>query len=142
MSEALIQKLIFWSGIGHFALCLGSLFIPRAMEWQKHLKNLQLLLRQMFWTYAAYILMINFSFGVISVFGSFELLNHSFLAKSVTLIIGIYWLTRIGIQFFYFDKSAAPKGLPYTLGEIVLIGLFGFFTITYLIAFFFNNGWI
>jgi len=142
MSEALIQKLIFWSGIGHFALCIGSLFIPKAMEWQKHLKNLQLLLRQMFWTYAAYILMINFCFGIISVFGSYELLDHSFLAKSVTLIIGIYWLTRIGIQFFYFDKSDAPKGLLYTLGEIVLIGLFGFFTITYLIAFFFNNGWI
>ena len=142
MSEALIQKLIFWSGIGHFALCIGSLFIPKAMEWQKHLKNLQLLLRQMFWTYAAYILMINFCFGIISVFGSYELLDHSFLAKSVTLIIGIYWLTRIGIQFFYFDKSEAPKGLLYTLGEIILIGLFGFFTITYLIAFLFNNGWI
>ena len=142
MNEPLIQKLIFWSGIGHFALCIGSLFIPKAMEWQKHLKNLQLLLRQMFWTYAAYILMINFCFGIISVFGSYELLDHSFLAKSVTLIIGIYWLTRIGIQFFYFDKSDAPKGLLYTLGEIVLIGLFGFFTITYLIAFLFNNGWI
>ena len=64
MSEALIQKLIFWSGIGHFALCIGSLFIPKAMEWQKHLKNLQLLLRQMFWTYAGYILCINIFFVI------------------------------------------------------------------------------
>lgn len=142
MNEALIRKLIFWSGIGHFALCIGSLFIPKVLQWQKHLENLQPLLRQMFWTYAAYILVINCSFGIISVFGGRELLDHSFLAKSITLFIGIYWLSRIGIQFFYFDKSEAPKGLLYTLGEMALIGLFVFFALTYLVAFFFNNGWI
>jgi hypothetical protein len=142
MNEPLIQKLIFWSGIGHFALCLGSLFIPKVLQWQKHLKDLQPLLRQMFWTYAAYILVINGSFGIVSVFGSHELLNHSFLAKSITVFIGVYWLTRIGIQIFYFDRSAAPKGLLYTLGEIALIGLFVFFALTYLVAFFFNNAWI
>jgi len=128
--------------MGHFVLCVGSLFIPKALQWREHLKNLKTLLRQMFWTYAAYILLINFSFGILSVFGSYELLNHSFLARSITLIIGTYWLTRIGLQFFYFDKSEAPKGFLYTLGEIALIGLFGVFTITYLIAFSFNMGWI
>ena len=142
INEALIQKLIFWSGIGHFALCIGSLYIPKVLQWKTHLKNLQPLLRQMFWSYAAYILVINFAFGIVSVFGSYELLNHSFLAKSVTLFIGLYWLARIGIQFFYFDKSAAPKGWQYTLGEIALTALFIFFTITYFIAFFFNKGWI
>ena len=142
MNEPLIQKLIFWSGFGHIALCIGSLYIPKALQWQKHLKNLQPFLRQMFWTYAAYILVINCCFGLVSIFGSYELLDHSFLAKSITLFIGIYWLTRIGIQFFYFDKSEAPKGIQYTVGEIALIGLFIFFTLTYLIAFFFNIGWI
>lgn len=127
MNEALFQKLIFWSGIGHFALCFGSLLIPKALQWQKHLKNLQPLLRQMFWTYAAYILVINFSFGIVSVFGSYELLDHSFLAKSITLFIGLYWLGRIAIQFLYFDKSETPKGIVYTLGEIGLTGLFVFF---------------
>jgi hypothetical protein len=142
MNEALIQQLIFWSGVGHFALSIGSLFIPRVLQWQKHLKNLQPLLRQMFWTYAAYILMINFSFGIVSVFGSYELMDHSFLAKSITLFIGVYWLGRIGIQFFYFDMSDAPKGVVYTVGKIGLIGLFVFFALTYLIAFFYNIAWI
>lgn len=142
MDEALIQQLIFWSGIAHFALCAGSLFIPKVLQWQMHLKNLQPLLRQMFWTYAAYILVINCCFGIISVFGSYELLDHSFLAKSITLFIGVYWLTRIFIQFFYFDRSEMPKGLLYTLGELALLGLFVIFALTYLIAFSFNNGWI
>lgn len=142
MSDLVIQKMIFLSGIGHFVLCLASLAIPQALQWNRHLKGLQPLLRQMFWTYAGYILAINFGFGIISVFGSHELLNSSFLAKSLTLFIGVYWLTRIVIQFFYFDRSEAPKGSIYTVGEIALIGLFAIFSLTYVSAFFFNNAWI
>lgn len=142
MTESFVQKLVFGCGIGHCALCFGSLYIPKALGWKKHLENLQPLLRQMFWTYAGYILVINLSFGIISLLGSEELLSGSFLAKSITLFIGIYWLTRIGIQFFYFDKSEAPKGFIYTIGEIMLVGLFAIFSFTYLTAFLFNNQWM
>jgi hypothetical protein len=142
MSPFFIQKSIFWCGVGHFVLCLVSMLIPRSLRWNDHLKNLQPLLKQMFWTYAAYILAINFWFGVISVFGNVELLNGSFLAKSLTLFIAVYWFARIGIQFLYFDKTEAPKGTIYTIGEIGLVSLFGVFTITYFLAFLFNNSWI
>ena len=96
----------------------------------------------MFWTYAAYILVINICFGLLSVFGTEELLNHSFLARYITLFISVYWLTRIGIQFFYFDTTDAPKGLFFTLGEIALVGLFVVFTLVYFIAFLYNTSWI
>jgi len=133
---------IIWCGIGHFALCLGSLYIPKALKWEIHLAVLQPLLKQMFWTYAAYILAINLTFGIISTFGSDELLNQSFLAKAITLLIGIYWLTRIGIQFFYFDRTQAPKGLLFIIGEVALISLFILFAVTYLTAFFLNISWL
>jgi hypothetical protein len=142
MYQVLIEKLLFWCGIGHIVLCIGSLAIPRALHWNKHLSHLNPMLRQMFWTYAAYILTINLTFGLVSVFGTQALLNHSFLAKSITLFIGLYWLARIAVQFFYFDKSDAPKGLPYTLAEVGLVALFVIFTITYLLAFSFNRSWI
>jgi hypothetical protein len=138
MNIELMEFAIFWCGIGHIVLCLGSLYIPKALNWQAHLAMLQPLLKQMFWTYAAYILVINLSFGIISVFGSDELLNRSFLAKGITLLIGIYWLTRIAIQFFYFDRSQAPKGLIFLLAEAALVGLFIVFTVTYLAAFLIN----
>jgi hypothetical protein len=142
MEKALIEQLVFWCGIGHVGLCIGSLYIPKALRWEKHLQHLQPLLREMFWTYAGYILVLNFSFGMLSIFGSYELLDGSFLARSITFFIGLYWLMRIGLQFFYFDRSEAPTGLAYTLGEIALMVLFSAFTLTYLIAFFFNNRWI
>jgi hypothetical protein len=142
MDKSIIEQLIFWCGIGHFALCAGSLLVPRVLQWQNHLKNLQPLLRQMFWTYAGYILATNFSFGLISTYANSELINGSLLAKGLTLFIGIYWLVRIAMQFLYFDKTDAPNGLVYTMGEIALVFSFALFTFTYLTAFLFNCEWI
>jgi hypothetical protein len=141
-TETLLHNALLASGIGHFILCAGSLAIPRALSWNTHLNKLQPLLRQMFWTYAGYILVINFSFGIVSVLGTAELVDHSFLAKCITFFIGLYWLSRIIIQFLYFDRSNAPKGPLYSIGEVVLIALFVAFTIVYFVAFLYNNSWI
>lgn len=91
----ILKILILLCGIGHIVLTFGSLLIPKLLNWKKELAHLQPLLRQMFWTYAAYILVINFCFGIVSVMGVDELLNKSFLAKSITLFIGLYWLARV-----------------------------------------------
>jgi len=96
----------------------------------------------MFWTYAGYILATNLSFGLISTYANTELINGSLLAKGLTLFIGIYWLARIALQFLYFDKTDAPNGLVYTMGEIALVFSFALFTFTYLTAFLFNCEWI
>ncbi|MEJ1240953.1 hypothetical protein WBG78_22595 [Chryseolinea sp. T2] len=142
MDRLLVEKLIFWSGMGHFGLCAASLYVPAALEWKKGLSSLKPLLRQMFWTYAGYILVINFCFGIVSVAGAGELLNTSFLARCVTLFIGIYWLSRTCIQFFYFDRAEAPEGIIYTIGEVLLVSAFIAFSIVYLLAFFINCAWI
>jgi hypothetical protein len=141
MNEMVIQKLVFWCGIGHLALCIGSLAIPAALNWRANLKGVNPLTRQMFWTYAGYILAINIGFGVVSIFGNTEFTNGSFLAKSISMFIGLYWLGRIGIQFFYFDRSDAPKGFIYSVGEMMLVTLFILFAATYLGTFAFNMSW-
>ncbi len=137
-----LKPLIFCCGIAHIFLTMGSLVIPRVLNWKKDLAHLKPLLRQMFWTYAGYILVINFSFGLVSILGADDLLNQSFLAKSITLFIALYWLARVVIQFVYFDKTDAPKGLLFTLGEIALVSLFVLFTLVYFAAFLYNSAWI
>jgi hypothetical protein len=142
MNYEFLKILILVSGIGHIVLVTGSLLIPKLLKWNKELEVLPVLFRQMFWTYAGYILIINLCFGIISIIGTEELLNKSLLAKSICIFIGMYWLSRILIQFFYFDRASAPKGLIYTLGEIGLVFAFLVFTVIYFVAFFYNNSWI
>jgi hypothetical protein len=130
--------LIIIAGILQIILVFASLAIPKLLNWKEELSKVSDLIRQIFWTYAGYILSINLCFGVLSVFAARYLIDGSFLAKVITGFIAAYWATRIAIQFFYFDRKAAPKGWIYFWGEVALVGLFVFLTIVYSYAFFYN----
>jgi len=134
----IVSHLIALCGLLHLSVSIASLAIPTLLQWRPQLRVLNPLLRQIFWTYAAYILFINAWFGIMSLIATDELLNKSILAKSITLFIAAYWLARLAIQFLYFDRSNAPAGLLYVIGEAALVGLFLLFTVVYSVAFFYN----
>ncbi len=123
-----METAVIIAGIGQLAVALGSLAVPRVLGWREDLQSLQALTRQVFWTYAGYIWATNVSFGLISVLAPQSLLDGSTLANAVSGFIALYWLARIIIQFTYFDRSSAPSGPIYTLGEIALVGSFTLFT--------------
>jgi hypothetical protein len=126
-----IQIFLRLAGLAQIALVMGSLAIPRILNWRGELAKVQTLIKQMFWTYAAYILVINLCFGLVSVFCYQELSNGSRLATLLTAFIAIYWISRVLIQFFYFDREAFPKGLLPRVGEVVLVTLFVLLSIVY-----------
>ena len=132
------QKLIFIAGLAQIALAAGSLAIPKILNWRIELAKVQPLIKQMFWTYAAYILVINLCFGLLSVFDPGELTNGSGLAMALTGFIAVYWISRVLIQFLYFDRANFPSGKWNRLGEIVLVVLFIFLSAVYSLAFY-NN---
>ena len=133
-----VQQLIFFAGLAQIALVFGSLAVPKILNWKTELAKVQPLIKQMFWTYAAYILLINLCFGLLSLFDFRELVNGSKLALLITGFIAVYWISRVLIQFFYFDRSNFPKGKWNNVGEIVLVVLFVFLSIAYSAAFYIN----
>src|SRR5690606_40766595 len=60
-----LQTGIYWAGLAQIGLVVGSLAIPAVLKWKAALRAVPTLIRQMFWTYAAYILVINLSFGLL-----------------------------------------------------------------------------
>ncbi|SDJ70261.1 hypothetical protein SAMN04487898_10438 [Pedobacter sp. ok626] len=138
INQSLIFNLIFFAGIAQIALVFGSLAIPAMLNWKTELVKVSLLIKQMFWTYAAYILVINLCFGVLSVFAIRELLNGSLLALLICGFIAVYWISRVLIQFLYFDRKSFPKGKIYMAGEFMLVVLFVFLSIVYSWAFYIN----
>jgi hypothetical protein len=126
-----IQQLICLAGAGQVALALGSLAIPTVLNWKVELAKPQPLIGQMFWTYAGYIFVINVCFGLLSVFDYQELTNGSRLAMLVTGFIAAYWISRVLIQFLYFDRTNFPTGKLHKLAEFVLVILFVFFSVVY-----------
>jgi hypothetical protein len=134
-----LPAVLFLAGIGQLVLITASLAIPRVLRWREDTAKLRLLTRQVFWTYAVYIWCTNLAFGLVSLQPSW-LLERSPLAACVTGFITAYWVGRVLIQFFCFDRSDAPQGLPVRLAELALIGLFIYLSLVYATAFLFNLG--
>ncbi|MFA6247324.1 MAG: hypothetical protein WC615_10315 [Mucilaginibacter sp.] len=136
--ECNIQTLIRVAGLAQIVLVLGSLAIPRILKWQIELAKVQPLLKQMFWTYAAYILVTNLCFGLVSLLAYHELLDGSVLATLVVGFVSVYWVSRVLLQFFYFDRNGFPTGRWHKLAEVLLIALFIFLSAVYTLAFYLN----
>lgn len=138
MKTTLIQQLVWLAGLAQIALSLGSLLVPKILGWNTELAKTRTLIKQMFWTYAAYILCISIAFGLLSLFDTQELINGTHLAASVTGFIALYWISRVLIQFFYFDRKDFPTGKWHLAGEFVLVTLFVFLSAIYLLACYYN----
>lgn len=126
-----IQQILRLVGLAQIVLALGSLAIPQVLKWRAELAKVQPLIKQMFWTYAAYIFVINLCFGLISLFDFDELSNSSHLSILLTAFIAVYWISRVLIQFFYFDRSNFPSGKWNHFAEIVLVTLFVCLSVVY-----------
>lgn len=134
-----LPTLILLAAIGQLLLIVASLAIPRVLGWRAETAKLRPLTRQVFWTYAAYIWATNLSFGLVSLHPAW-LLDGSPLAAGVTGFMSAYWIGRVGIQFFYFDRSDAPPGPAVRLAEAALVALFIYLSVVYSAAMLFNLG--
>jgi hypothetical protein len=134
-----LPVLVLVAGLGQLALIVASLAIPSVLGWREELLKLRSLTRQVFWTYSLYIWATNLSFGLVSLRPGW-LLDGSPLAACVTGFITAYWVGRILIQFFYFDRSDAPPGLHVKLAEVALVALFFYLSLVYTAALLLNLG--
>ncbi len=128
-----LPLLVLLAGIGQLALVVASLAIPSVLRWREETAKLRPLTRQVFWTYAAYIWAFNLAFGLVSLRPAW-LLDRSPLAASVSGFICTYWVGRILIQFFYFDRRDAPPGWHVRLAEVALVALFAYLATVYFLA--------
>ncbi|GAB3927909.1 hypothetical protein [Mucilaginibacter myungsuensis] len=131
-------QLIQLAGAAQIALAIGSLAVPRLLNWTAELSKVSSIIRQMFWVYAAYILVINLSFGTVSVFCAEELADHSTLATLVSAFIAVYWISRLLIQFFVLDRAGFPTGTWHKIGETVLVSVFVILSASYSYIFYLN----
>jgi hypothetical protein len=131
-----VKTLLVLAGIGQLALSLASLAIPRVLRWREETAKLRPLTRQVFWTYAGYILCFHVAFGLLSALAPQLLLDRTPLARTVAGFIAVYWGVRLALQFFCFDRSERPPGALGVLAEAALTALFLGLTIVYaLVAF-------
>nr|WP_294949448.1 hypothetical protein [uncultured Mucilaginibacter sp.] len=138
MDKVLAHQLLQLAGLAQIVLAVVSVAIPKVLGWKPELAKLKTVVKQMVWVHGAYILVINLCLGLVSFFAAGDLLNGSLLAALLTGFIAVYWISRVLTQFFYFDRSAFPKGGFNLLAEVVLTTLFIVLSLTYSWVFYLN----
>ena len=118
------RLLVVLGGLNQLGIALGSLAIPKVLGWREEANKLNGLTRSVFWTYAGYIWSAHVAFALLSLLAPDLLLDGTPLARCVAGFMAVWWGARIVLQFTFFDRSAAPQGKLYTLGEVALVGAF------------------
>ena len=90
-------------GLLHFLVLIASALTPRVLDWRAKLAGLHPFLRRLFWVYGGFIVLVIISFGVLTLFHAEALASGLALPRSVCGMIAIFWLARLGVQFFLFD---------------------------------------
>jgi len=126
-----MKTLLILAGVGQIGLALASIAVMRVLKWDKDLSQLRPIFRNIFKTYAAYILAINLCFGALALFKPEWLLDGMPLARALAGFITAYWGVRLLLEFVYYDRSARPPGLFWFLAEWTLVALFTYLTGVY-----------
>lgn len=93
------------AGLTHFAILTASFMAPKALNWRENLAPLPRLLRQMFWVYGAFIVLMIVSFGTLTLWHTEQLASGDPLARAVCGMIALFWAVRLGVQLFVFDAK-------------------------------------
>ncbi|MDA7673459.1 hypothetical protein N8615_03620 [Verrucomicrobiales bacterium] len=128
------------AGIAHFGILVASANAPKALNWKETLKPLPKLMRQMFWVYGWFIVLMIISFGTITLVHTETLATAGTpIARWVSGMIAIFWGVRLIVQFFIFDATPFLTNWFYKLGYHGLTVVFIFLTAVYTWAAFFPN---
>ena len=128
------------AGIAHFGILVASANAPKALNWKETLKPLPKLMRQMFWVYGWFIVLMIISFGTITLVHTETLATAGTpIARWVSGMIAIFWGVRLIVQFFIFDATPFLTNWFYKLGYHGLTVVFIFLTAVYTGAAFFPN---
>ncbi len=96
-------------------LALIHIFFPKYFNWDKELKSLSLINRQMMTVHTFFIAFTVFLMGFLCLTSSTELIETN-LGKKISLGLGFFWTVRLFIQFFgYSTELWKGKNLETTM---------------------------
>jgi hypothetical protein len=98
VTAALLERLIFWAGVGQLSILIASAMVPYRLQWRTALSSLPPLHRQMYWVYGGYVVMSIIAFALLSIANARELAGGSGLARGVCGYVAIFWGVRVLLQ--------------------------------------------
>ena len=136
-----MKEALYIAAAAQLAVAVLNLFLVRIMKWEESVARMPQLVREVFHVHAWFITITLAIFGVVTIRFAGELAaGTNDLGRWLAAGIGIFWLIRWLMQFFYYDSSHWKGKRAETAVHIALILTYGFFAGVYLLAAFGNEG--
>jgi hypothetical protein len=104
-----MTALLAAAGVVHVALAAMNAFLPSRIELGANLARVSPLVRQMAIVHHAYIVAVLLGFAGLCFFYPAELASGRGLGRALAGGISIFWLTRIPVQLFVYDRALRRK---------------------------------
>jgi|GEM_PF-267838 len=125
--------LALWcAAAGNFCTMGAGLQVPHRLHWREELAKLTNFNRKIFLNYAAYVLLMIISFGVLTIVLHRDLMEGGRAAVALSILMGCFWGLRVLVDMFWFKNEDWPKGPEFVIGHTCLTALFVALTATYL----------
>ncbi|MEM1009698.1 MAG: hypothetical protein AAGJ35_11915 [Myxococcota bacterium] len=140
MMKELLGYGLWFAGFGFTTLVIASFWIPKILGWKEKLAGLTPLMRELFWTYAVYILASHLFFAILSLCFDEWFLSGTPAAGAMSTCICLWWTVRVYLQFFGFDLAEVEDNRANRLAKHLLTLLFLYLMIFFGILSWWNFG--
>lgn len=122
-------------GAAHFVILCASFQLPYRLRWKMDLQQLRPFNRKLLWVQSGFTVLTIIAFGTLTLVLHRELLRGDRAALGLACFIGLYWATRILVDFLYFSHTDWPKGTAFVVGHSLLTLLFFVLAASYISLF-------
>lgn len=129
--ESVLSVALWMAGFGHFCVLIASFQVPSRLGWKGDLAKLTPFNRKLMWVHGGFAVLTIIAFGVLTLALHDEMLRGEKTALYLAAFIGIYWATRVAVDFTYYEHQDWPRGPGFIVGHALLTLLFVFLAATY-----------
>lgn len=101
--------LLYLAGAFYLLIALVNFFLPGKIQLKENLAHVSLFIRQIFQIHTVFIVLTTLFYASLCFIFPRDLLVGTALSRFICGFIGVYWLLRLSIQFFYYDQSVLKK---------------------------------
>ena len=129
MNTGLMKELIWGAGAVHVGIIAANIPLPRRLQVRERLAGVPRFLRQIFYVHWIYIVIVLSLFAALCFAFAPDLAGGSALGRFLSGFIAAFWLLRIVLQLFYYDREIRRENrrldFLYVGSLLVLVAIFG-----------------
>jgi len=129
MNADCMMRVIWGAGCVHLGIMAANVPLPRRLRVRERLAGVPRFVRQIFYVHWVYIVIVLGMFAALCFGFPRELAGASALGRFLSGFMAGFWLLRIVLQIFYYDREIRRENwgldLIYVVSLIVLVMVFG-----------------